>query len=237
MSTLTSRNIPYFYIAVHVVGSRFVAHEQCGGMQARLQQAESLIQQQRLTIDGLYRQQGRNSKHSIPVGHLRQSENDYWRSWLQSSADCTAVVHRLDQHNQPLRDILTPLIAACSAIPHATSHDIAPAAVGGEAQTGAGHVASFGPVTSSGRNSVAASSATSSRNARQHHQRRKPTRHHQAAPLSSNASLVNVLQSDAHDDVCPLSGCHSCGWKPGSTVVHVVGVCHSHSCSEDIVNS
>ena len=172
-------------------------------LQARLHQAESLIHQQRLTIDKLYSQQGRNSRLTIPAGHMRQSENDYWRSWLQSSADCTAGEDR--HHHQALPT--SP--ANCPVSMHASEDAMQPA-VSQEAGVSAAHVAGFS-APHIRRNSVAGSSTTSSRNARQHQQKQK---RHQAVLLSSNASLANVMRDGSGDD-CAASGCHSCGWKPG----------------------
>ena len=195
-------------------------------MQVRLQQAESLIQKQRLTIDKLYNQQGRNSRNSIPIGHMRQSENDYWRSWLQSSADCTAVNDRHDQQQGPVQQGQAFSAAECliSTCPAGNNMH---AVMNQTAQMSAPHVAGFS-APHTGRNSVAGSSANSSRNARQNHQKQK----RQAAPLSSNVSLINVLQ----DDRCPQSGCHSCGWKPGSSLENSQGVCPSHLYSNDAAN-
>ena len=191
-------------------------------MQARLQQAESLIQKQRLTIDKLYSQQGRNSKHPVAVGHMRQSENDYWRSWLQSSADCTAVNARHDQQEGPVQQGLAFPAAECSISTCPAGKDMH-AVMNQTAQMSAPHVAGFS-APHTGRNSVADSSANSSRNARQHHQKQK----RQDAPLSSNVSLVNVL----HENRCPHSGCHSCGWKPGSSLENAQGGCPLHLTSD-----
>lgn len=187
-------------------------------MQARLQQAESLIQKQRLTIDKLYNQQGRNSRTPVPIGHMRQSENDYWRSWLQSSADCTAANGRHDQQEGPVQQGQALSVAECPISTCAAGNNMH-AVMSQTAQMSAPHVAGFS-APHTGRNSVAGSSANSSRNARQNHQKQK----RQAAPLSSNVSLVNVLQEDR----CPHSGCHSCGWKPGSSLENTQGVCPSH---------
>ena len=195
-------------------------------MQVRLQQAESLIQKQRLTIDKLYNQQGRNSRNSIPIGHMRQSENGYWRSWLQSSADCTAVNDRYDQQQGPVQQGQAFSAAECliSTCPAGNNMH---AVMNQTAQMSAPHVAGFS-AAHTGRNSVAGSDANSSRNARQNHQKQK----RQAALLSSNVSLINVLQ----DDRCPQSGCHSCGWKPGSSLENSQGVCPSHLYSNDAAN-
>jgi hypothetical protein len=196
-------------------------------MQARLQQAESLIQKQRLTIDKLYSQQGRNSRHPIPIGHMRQSENDYWRSWLQSSADCTAVNDRHDQQEGPVQHGLAFSAAECPISTCPAGNNVH-AVTNQTAKMSAPHVAGFS-APHTGRNSVAGSSANSSRNGRQNHQKQKRP---QAAPLSSNVSLVNVL----HENRCPHSGCHSCGWKPGSSLESTRGVCPSHLCSDDAAN-
>jgi len=196
-------------------------------MQARLQQAESLIQKQRLTIDKLYSQQGRNSRHPIPIGHMRQSENDYWRSWLQSSADCTAVNDRHDQQEGPVQHGLAFSAAECPISTCPAGNNVH-AVTKQTAKMSAPHVAGFS-APHTGRNSVAGSSANSSRNGRQNHQKQKRP---QAAPLSSNVSLVNVL----HENRCPHSGCHSCGWKPGSSLESTRGVCPSHLCSDDAAN-
>jgi len=190
-------------------------------MQVRLQQAESLIQKQRLTIDKLYSQQGRNSRHPVPIGHMRQSENDYWRSWLQSSADCTAVNDRHDQQEGPVQQGLAFSAAECLISTTPAGNNMH-AVMNQTAQMSAPHVAGFS-APYIGRNSVAGSSANSSRNARQNHQKQK----RQAASLSSN-----VLQ----DDRCPQSGCHSCGWKPGSSLENSQGVCPSHLYSNDAAN-
>ena len=195
-------------------------------MQVRLQQAESLIQKQRLTIDKLYSQQGRNSRHPVPIGHMRQSENDYWRSWLQSSADCTAVNDRHDQQEGPVQQGLVFSAAECLISTTPAGNNMH-AVMNQTAQMSAPHVAGFS-APYIGRNSVAGSSADSSRNARQNHQKQK----RQAAPLSSNVSLVNVMQEDR----CPHSGCHSCGWKPGSSLENTQGVCPLHMHSNDATN-
>ena len=194
-------------------------------MQARLQQAESLIQKQRLTIDKLCSQQGRNSRHAVPVGHMRQSENDYWRSWLQSSADCTAANDRHDQQEGPVQQAFSAAQFPISTYPAGNNMH---AVMNQTAQIRAPHVAGFS-APHTGRNSVAGSSANSSRNARHNHQKQKRP---QAAPLSSNVSLVNVLQEDR----CPHSGCHSCGWKPGSSLQDTQGVCPLHLCSDGAAN-
>ena len=196
-------------------------------MQARLQQAESLIQKQRLTIDKLYSQQGRNSRHAVPVGHMRQSENDYWRSWLQSSADCTSAKDRHDQQEGPVQQGLAFSAAQFPISTYPAGNNMH-AVMNQTAQMSAPHVAGFS-APHTGRNSVAGSSANSSRNARHNHQMQKRP---QAAPLSSNVSLVNVLQEDR----CPHSGCHSCGWKPGSSLEDTQGVCPSHLCSDGTAN-
>lgn len=188
-------------------------------MQVRLQQAESLIQKQRLTIDKLYSQQGRNSRHAVPIGHMRQSENDYWRSWLQSSADCTAVNDRHDQQEGPVQQGLAFTAAEC-VISTTSAGNNMHAVMNQTAQMSAPHVAGFS-APHIGANSVAGSSVNSSRNARQNPQKQKRP---QGKPLSSNVSLVSVLQEDR----CPHSGCHSCGWKPGSSPENAQGVCPSH---------
>ena len=177
-------------------------------MQARLQQAESLIQQQSLIIDKLCVQQGRNSKQSNPVTHLRQTENDYWRSWLQSSAECTAGDERHDQHHKPLREILTSQAVDYSPHTHIPSYVRAPAETCQEAS----HHTVGCSAPSSGHSSVG-----SGRNARPlPHHRRKPGKHHQLTALNSNASLENVVHHD--ENMCGASGCHACGWKPGQMV-------------------
>ncbi|DBB06362.1 TPA: hypothetical protein ACH3X1_011930 [Trebouxia sp. C0004] len=196
-------------------------------MQARLQQAENLIQKQRLTIDKLYSQQGKNSRHPVLNGHMRQSENEYWRSWLQSSADCSAVNDRQDQQEGPVQQGLGFSAPDCPISTCLAGNNMQ-AVMNQTAQVNAPHVAGCS-APHAGRNSVACSSANSSRNARQNHQKQKC---HQATPLSSNVSLVNVL----HEDSCPHSGCHSCGWKPGSSLDNTQGVCALRLCSNDPAN-
>lgn len=199
-------------------------------VQVRLQQAESLIRQQRLTIDRLFCHHGRNSKQSVPVGHMRQSENAYWRSWLQSSADCTAGNGTLIEHTQQLHNDTDGALTSDSTGARLASQGFD--AVGGtsqEVQVRVPHTVGLRAPTS-GSNSLAGSSVTISRNARQRHQKQKHAAHHQVVPLGSNTSLVNVMCSE---EMCPGSGCHSCGWKSGMSADNVA--CQSHSCLDDVL--
>ena len=182
-------------------------------MQARLRQAESLIQQQRLTIDRLHSCSGRNSKNTGAVGHMRQSENDYWRSWLQSSAECISQQEESPQQTRlPQNKSVSPLIIVPIKV-------MAACAQPDEEGTALPHVA--GLVTPAcGRNSASASSTASSRNARHHRQKQAGAQHCCIEPLSSNGSWVNLKPCADHEQsskpgACQSSGCQSCGWQPG----------------------
>lgn len=182
-------------------------------MQARLRQAESLIQQQRLTIERLHSCSGRNSKNTGAAGHMRQSENDYWRSWLQSSAECTSQQEESPQQTcLPQNKSVSPhIIVPCKVM--------AACAQPGEEGTPLPHVAGLN-APACGRNNASASSTASSRNARHHRQKQAGAKHCWSEPLSSNGSLVHMKLCADHEQSskrgpCQISGCQSCGWQPG----------------------
>lgn len=180
-------------------------------LQARLQQAESLIEQQRLTIDRLHSSRGRNSRSSVAVGHTRQSENDYWRSWLQSSADCTSQKEDSPKQAHLMQDAVSPCIVVPSRVMSAGRQSQ-------EAATALPHIAGL-QAPACGRNSASASSVSSSHNARQHQQKQIGAKLHWVEPLSSNPSLINVkpcAEMSLGRDACQSSGCQSCGWQPGA---------------------
>ena len=195
-------------------------------MQARLRQAESLIQQQRLSIDRLHGSSGRNSKNTAATGHMRQSENDYWRSWLQSSAECTSQKGETPQ--QPQNSVVivpSRIIATCTQ-----------SGEEGGGPTALPHVAGLS-APACGRNSASASSTSSSRNARQHRQKQLAANHYWVEPLSSNGSLINVKPSAEQSlkgVACLSSGCQSCGWQPGAISLEGVAASKHQSCSADL---
>lgn len=163
--------------------------------------------------------------------HMRQSENEYWRSWLQSSADCTSQNEDLEptQQEQSLQETASPLVIVPSSIMSAgTRHQTEQAQLP--------HVAGLS-APASGRNSASVSSISTSRNARHHQQKRQAAKRQQARPLSSNASLVNVApcqEQSPQEGACPFSRCLACGWQPGSSSLDAVAASHYHSCSEDL---
>ena len=179
-------------------------------IQARVKQAESLIEQQHLTIDRLHSSRGKNSRSTVAVGHTRQSENDYWRSWLQSSADCTSQKGDSPQQAHLVQHAVSPCIVVPSRVmgTDRQSQDDAPSLP---------HVVGL-HAPDCGRNSVAVSSASSSHNGRQHQQKRRAAKLHWLEPLSSNPSLTNVKPCERswQQDACQSVGCQSCGWQPGS---------------------
>lgn len=182
------------------------------GMQARLQQAESLIEQQRLTIDRLNSSRGRNSRSTVAVGHTRQSENDYWRSWLQSSADCTS--QKAD--SPPQAHVVQHACSPCIVVP---SRVVSAGRQSEHETTSLPHVAGL-HAPGCGRNSVAVSSASSSHNGRQNQQKQTAAKLRWVEPLSSNPSLTNVKPSaeqSLQQDGCQSTGCQSCGWQPGAS--------------------
>ncbi|KAL3153975.1 hypothetical protein ABBQ32_013531 [Trebouxia sp. C0010 RCD-2024] len=181
-------------------------------MQARLQQAESLIEQQRLTIDRLNSSRGRNSRSTVAVGHTRQSENDYWRSWLQSSADCTS--QKAD--SPPQAHVVQHACSPCIVVP---SRVVSAGRQSEHETTSLPHVAGL-HAPGCGRNSVAVSSASSSHNGRQNQQKQTAAKLRWVEPLSSNPSLTNVKPSaeqSLQQDGCQSTGCQSCGWQPGAS--------------------
>ena len=181
-------------------------------LQARLQQAESLIEQQRLTIDRLHSSHGRNSRSSVAVGHTRQSENDYWRSWLQSSADCTSQKEECPQQAHLMQHAVSPCIVVPSRVMSAGRQSQ-------EEATALPDVAGL-QAPACGGNSASASSVSSSHNARQHQQKQRGPKLHWVEPLSSNPSLINVkphAEMSLRRDACQSSGCQSCGWQPGAS--------------------
>lgn len=202
-------------------------------MQARLHQAESLIQQQRLTIDRLHSCSGRNSKNTGAVGHMRQSENDYWRSWLQCSAECTSQQEESPQQTHlPQNNSVSPVIIVPSKIKAACTQP-------GKEGTPLPHVAGL-HAPACGRNSAAVSSTASSHNARHHRQKQADDKHYWIEPLSSNDSLVNLkpcAEQSFKRGACQLSGCQSCGWQPGINSLKGVAASHYRSDSEDLLNS
>lgn len=180
-------------------------------MQARLQQAESLIEQQRLTIDRLHSSRGRNSRSTVAVGHTRQSENDYWRSWLQSSADCTSQ----KGDSLPQAHLVQHAGSPCIVVPSRVTNTSRQSQ---EEATSLPHVAGL-HAPGCGRNSVAVSSASSSHNGRQNQQKRTAAKLCWVEPLSSNPSLTNVkpcAEQSLQRDACQSIGCLSCGWQPGA---------------------
>lgn len=193
-------------------------------MQARLRKAESLIQQQRLTIDRLHSCSGRNSKNTGAVGHMRQSENDYWRSWLQSSAECTSQQKESPQQTHlPQNNSVSPLITVPSKIMAACTQP-------GEEGTHLPHVAGLN-MPACRRNSASASSTASSRNARHHRQKQAGAKHCWVEPLSSNGSLVNLkpcAEQSFERGACQSAGCRSCGWQPGINSLKGVAANTSH---------
>lgn len=206
----------------------------CCEMQARLQQAESLIQQQRLTINRLHSCSGRNSKHTGAVGHMRQSENDYWRSWLQSSAQCTSQKAEspqqthLQQSNcgSPAFVVPSKIMAACTQ-PE-------------EEGTPLLHAVEVS-VPACGHSSVSAPSTSSSRNGRRHQQKQAAgAQQCRSEPLSSNGSLVNLkpcAEQSFHRGACQSLGCQSCGWQPGADSLRGVAPSCYHSCADNLPGS
>ena len=200
----------------------------CCEMQARLQQAESLIQQQRLTIDRLHSCSGRNSKHTGAAGHMRQSENDYWRSWLQSSAQCTSqkAESALQTHNScgsPPFVVPSKIMAACTQP--------------GEEGTPVLHAVGLN-TPACGHSSVSAPSTSSSRNCKRHQQKQASgAQQCRAEPLSSNGSLVNMkpcAEQSFRQGACQSLGCQSCGWQPGTDSFGGVAASQYQSCSGNL---
>ena len=188
-------------------------------MQARLHQAESLIHQQRMTIDKLHSQHGRNSKQC--VRHMRQTENECWRSWLQSSAACSDIPQKPKPQNQPK---LPTLASVESLRPHASQ----PLIIVPTTQE-CSHVAGLDVPSSSRRSGP--SSIASSLNARRHRQKYSSRG---TTPLSSSASLDNLC-SVQHQNAAALSGCQLCGWQPGEYSECGIGGCNMHVCPSDKV--
>lgn len=209
----------------------------CCEVQARLQQAESLIQQQRLTIDWLHSCSGRNSKNTGVVGHMRQSENGHWRSWLQSSAQCTSQKAESPQQTQnscgsPLFAVPSRVIAACTQP--------------GQEGTPPLHAVEVN-ASACGHSSVSGPSTSSSRNGKRHQQKQASgAQQCRAEPLSSNGSLVNMkpcAEQSFHRGACQSSGCQSCGWQPGTdsleavlpaVITHVQTICQAPDCCSDL---
>lgn len=203
----------------------------CCETQARLQQAESLIQQQRLTIDQLHSCSGRNSKHTGAVGHMRQSENDYWRSWLQCSAQCTS--QKAESPRQTHNNCSSPLFVVPSRIMAACTQP-------GEEGTPLLDAMELN-VPACGHSSVSAPSTSSSRNGRRHQQKRAAgAQQCRLEPLSSNGSLVNMkpcAEQSFNRGACQSSGCQSCGWQPGADSFGGIAASRYHSCSENLPGS
>ena len=168
------------------------------------------------------------------VGHMRQSENDYWRSWLQSSADCTSQKEDVEpaQQKQSLQDTASPLVIVPSSIMSAGTREKAE-------NVQLPHIAGLS-APASGRNSASASSISNGRNARHDQQKRQAAKQHQRRPLSSNARLVNGApghEQSLQEGACLSSGCLACGWQPASSSLDAVAASQYHSCSEDLLGS
>ena len=184
-----------------------------------------------MAIDQLHSQHSNSKKHLVPTGHVRQSENEYWRTWLQASAACSAGQSAPEQHSQPPPTASTANAPAHGQanqswlpMPHKSAvdcHHVAGCEQAHQswlpitqqsAEEECLHVAGFdGPAN--GRCSGGASSVASSLNARRHQQKKKQLTH-ASTPLSSCASLDNVCFVEQRSSAA-LSGCQSCGWQPG----------------------